>query len=185
MSQSKQEVSVNTGQDNGLLEGCITAIAQGDRSALELFYNRTKSAVYAYSLSVLKNKQDAEDVMQDCFITVYKSSHTYKKQGKPMAWVMTIAKNLCLMRLRQRKKTVNPVEFMEYVESVDELSFEQRILLKESMNSLSSEEHQIVILHTVAGFKHREIATFLDIPLATALSKYNRAIKKLKNIVNG
>ncbi len=167
--------------DNGLLEGCIEAIAQGDRSALELFYNKTKSSVYAFSLSILKDKQDAEDVMQDCFITVCHSAHSYKRQGKPMAWLLTITKNLCFGRLRQRKKTVNPEDFETFVESREDLPFEQRILLKECMSSLKDDEHQIVILHTVAGFKHREIATFLDIPLATTLSKYNRAIKKLRD----
>ncbi len=182
---TENQPSADVGQNNGFLEGCITAIAQGDRSALELLYNQTKSAVYAFSLSVLKNKQDAEDVMQDCFITVYHSAHSYKKQGKPMAWLMTIAKNLCFMRLRQRKKTVDSDDFTAYIESVEGLSFDQKILLKESMNSLSCEEQQVVVLHTVAGFKHREIAVFLDIPLATALSKYNRAIKKLRDKLTG
>ena len=49
------------------------------------------------------------------------------------------------------------------------------------MELLSDEERQIVILHAVAGFKHRETAKFLALPLSTILSKYNRAIKKLKN----
>ena len=48
------------------------------------------------------------------------------------------------------------------------------------MRNLSEEERQIVMLHAVAGFKHREIAATLDLPLATVLSKYNRALKKLK-----
>ncbi len=175
----------STNQNNEFLEGCIEAIGQGDRSALELFYNKTKSAVFAFSLSILKDRQDAEDVMQDCFITVCNSAHSYKKQGKPMAWLMTVTKNLCFGRIRQRKKTTNPEEFESFIEAREDLPPEQRILLKESMASLSSEEHQIVVLHTVAGFKHREIASLLDIPLSTTLSKYNRAIKKLREKMTG
>ena len=48
------------------------------------------------------------------------------------------------------------------------------------MNELSDEERQIVVLHVVSGFRHREIAAFLDMALPTVLSKYSRALKKLK-----
>lgn len=61
------------------------------------------------------------------------------------------------------------------------LSAEEKLLLQGCMNLLTEEERQIVILHAVAGFKHRQIADFLEIPLSTALSKYHRAIQKMKN----
>ena len=50
---------------------------------------------------------------------------------------------------------------------------------------LSDEERQIITLHAVSGLKHRQIAELLDIPLSTVLSKYNRAIKKLRNKIEG
>ncbi len=60
------------------------------------------------------------------------------------------------------------------------MSVEDRTVLSACMRQLSDGERQIVTLHAVAGFKHREIAAILQMPLATVLSKYNRAIKKLK-----
>ena len=53
------------------------------------------------------------------------------------------------------------------------------------MAGVSDEESQIVMLHAVAGLKHREIADMLDMPLATVLSKYNRALKKMRRIIEG
>ncbi len=174
--------SLNTAaaKDDSVLENCIAQIAQGDRSALEVLYNETKTSVYAYAISLLKNATDAEDVMQDCFITINSSAEGYIAHGKPMAWIMTIVKNLCFMRMRQQKKTVS-VEFFEpAITEVEGLTPEQRCILTECMASLTQQEHQIVVLYTVAGFKHREIAVFMGLPLPTVLSKYHRAIKKLR-----
>ena len=57
---------------------------------------------------------------------------------------------------------------------------EDRNVLLACMEQLSDQERQIVILHAVSGFKHREIAALLELPLSTVLSKYNRALKRLR-----
>lgn len=57
------------------------------------------------------------------------------------------------------------------------------MVLQTVLSRLSVEERQIVILHSVEGFKHREIAQILDLPLGTALSKYHRALSKLRKML--
>ena len=56
-----------------------------------------------------------------------------------------------------------------------------KLVIQACLNKLSDQERQIVVLHAMAGFKHREIAEFLELPLSTCLSKYHRAITKIKN----
>ena len=56
-------------------------------------------------------------------------------------------------------------------------------MLLDALGKISEEERQIVLLHTAAGMKHREVAQTLEMPLATVLSKYNRSMKKLQNIL--
>ena len=63
------------------------------------------------------------------------------------------------------------------------VSAEDRLTLRFCLESLSEEERKIVVLHAVSGFRHREIAEFLDMPLATVLSKYARSVKKLRIIL--
>jgi len=116
---------------------------------------------------------------------VHSAAAAYRSSGKPMAWLITIAKNLCLMKLRERKKKaeVEDEDFFinaQYNED-SRLTPEDAFILNECMNELSDEERQIVVLHVVSGFKHREIASFLNMALPTVLSKYHRALKKLKN----
>ena len=86
------------------------------------------------------------------------------------------------MKLREyKKKSDIPKEDWEfYLDSHDNISYEDKLVIRDCMNKLSDEERQIVVLHAVSGFKHREIADILEIPLSTVLSKYSRAVKKFK-----
>ena len=70
-----------------------------------------------------------------------------------------------------------------YLAAKSEVSSDERVLLQTAMKILSDDEQQIVMLHAVAGVKHREIAALLDMPTATVLSKYSRAIKKLRTVM--
>ena len=160
------------------LDRWIKAIARGDRDALAQLYAATHGAVYAYALSILKNRLDAEDVLQDCYITILRSAGQYKSQDKPMAWIMTITRNLCLKLLRQQQRYL-PLENEElYCRA--ETDPDDRLLIRQCMQQLTDQERQIVVLHAVAGFSHGEIAKHLDLKLGTVLSKYHRAIQKLK-----
>lgn len=167
---------------NSLLDDLLKSIQSGDRDALAALYHEVSSSVYSFSLSILKNVHDAEDVLQDCFIRIYQSADQYHSTGKPMAWIMTIAKNLCYMRLRQQSKTDSlPEQWDNLIAWNEEATTIDRVVLQQCMSRLTDEQRQIVVLHAVAGLKHREIAQLMDLALPTVLSKYHRAIQKLRN----
>jgi len=164
------------------LDRYITGIANGDKQALSDLYRNASAAVYGYALSILKNSHDAEDVLHDCFVNIYSNAQNYRSSGKPMAWILTITKNLCLLKMREHKKLsdIPEEDWQSYITDCHEMSSDDKVVLEQCMTVLSDEERQIVLLHAVAGFKHREIASHMDMALATVLSKYNRAIKKLR-----
>lgn len=169
-------------KNSRLIEDYILEMSNGDTEALAKVYNMTRISVYGFILSILKNKHDAEDVLQDTYIRLYQSSSTYQAKGKPMAYLFIIAKNLCLMKLRNDKKMVD-IEEWDWESIISEqpgVTVEDKIVLNTARKILSNEENQIVMLYTTAGLKHREIADLLQLPLATVISKYHRAIKKLK-----
>lgn len=165
------------------VDECIFALSQGDDLALERLYYLTSSAIYAFALSVTKNPDDAKDVMHDTFVKAYESAHNYISNGKPMAWLLTIAKNLCYTQFRKQSRFADVSdEDIEARFSRDEVPVEDKLAVEQMLAALDANERQIVALHAVSGLKHREIAGMLGIPLATVLSKYNRAIKKLQKI---
>lgn len=167
---------------NQRLDAALEQIARGDRQALAALYRETNPAVYGFAFSVVKNAHDAEDVLQDTYLRIYAAAPGYVSVGKPMAWILTICRNLCLQRLRERTRQAEiPQEDWErYLEGCPGVTTEDRMVIAECMNKLSDEERQIVVLHAVAGFKHREIGELLELGVSTVLSKYHRAIKKLK-----
>ena len=164
------------------IEQLIIDIAQGDSHAIEMLYRKTSKNIFGYALSILKNPTDTEDVLHDCYMQIIKRASSYQSVGKPMAWVMTIAKNLCYDAMRERKKTkmLPEMEQFKTIAEQNNLSHEESILLNECMNGLCDGDRQIVVLHAICGYKHYEIADWLQLPLSTVLSKYRRALLKLR-----
>jgi len=154
----------------------IAAVAAGNQDALTQLYHETSAGVYAYALSVLKNSQDAEDVLQDCFLKIQSSAGAYRSKGKPMAWIFTITKNLCMDIMREKKKTA----VLSYDSGLSWADPDDRLVVEACLQILTDEERQIVVLYAVSGIKHREVAEIMGLPLSTVLSKYRRALKKMK-----
>jgi RNA polymerase sigma-70 factor (ECF subfamily) len=159
-------------------ESLFPRIAEGDKEAFICLYDQSWNAVFSYALSLLRNYEDAEDAAQDTFLKIRSAAHLYKPMGKPMAWVITITRNICLMRLREQKK--NAAWPMDDLGSAAFGDAEDRLVLAKAMEQLAQDECQIIFLHAVSGLRHREIAGIVGMPLNTVLSKYRRGLKKLR-----
>ena len=178
-------------------ENLIIRMAAGDNDAFRDLYQQTSSAVYGFALSILRNRQDAEDVMHDTYIRTYHSAVSYRPMGKPMAWLLTIVRNLCYNRLRSGNvcDDLSQYESLGVTEDTGlagALTAEDtseavldRMMLEKALGILDFEDRQIVILHAMTGMKHREIGELLELPTNTVISKYNRALKKMRNEING
>ena len=163
-------------------EALFIRIAENDMAAFEEFYRLTERTLYAFVVSTVKNHDDALDVVQDTYLKIRAAAHLYQPMGKPMAWVFTIARNLSISKLRSKQKN----DSIEMADIENDLNFsyisdpEDQLVLRTALKILSSEETEIILLHAVSGYTHREIAKNLDMNLSTVLSKYHRGLKKLK-----
>lgn len=168
-------------------ESLFLKIAEDDKSAFESLYRQTDKAVYGFILSILKNPHDAEDVMQDTYLRIRAAAHLYNAQGKPLAWIFTIARNLSFMKLRSEKRNSysNYEDLENKVQFASVMDSEDRIVLEAAFGILDAEERQIVVLHGITGLKHREIGEILHLPLSTVLSKYKRSLNKLRKYLEG
>ena len=135
-----------------------------------------------FYLPVERRNNYDEYAMQETYIKAFQNAGSYTPMGKPMAWLLTITKNLALMKLRTESGRNEALD-----ETLPSPGFEEctldRLTLQTALNALSEEERQIVTLHAIAGMKHREIAGMLGLPLATVLSKYHRSLSKLKKLL--
>ncbi len=160
----------------------IIKIGNGDKQAFQTLYECEYESVYGFVLSIIKNKYDAEDVLHETFIAVHRKASDYVPKGKPMAWIFTIARNAAYDKLNEKKR----IELFDESRSIGELDFseitdiEDKMVINTLFKVLNDEEKQMVMLHAVGGVRHREIASVMNMPLNTELSKYHRAIKKLQ-----
>ncbi len=177
-------VQTQLGDKRPIDDELMQQVATGDMDAFHQLYDRASKSVYAFALSITQNTHDAEDVLQETFLKVYAKAGEYTAQGKPMAWIFTIARNLALTRLRQRGKDLALDDSRDTIPDFSMVeNTEQRLVLETLFRLLTTEEKEILVMHVASGLKHREIATILELPLNTVLSKYHRAMKKLKAAV--
>jgi len=165
-------------------ENLILRMGRGDGAAFRDLYDQTSGIVYGFALSILRNRHDAEDVMHDAFIKVYQSAVTYRPMGKPLAWILTIVRNLSYNKMRAGTISEDIADYENVLPAADDGTVD-RLMLREALGILDFEERQIVILHALTGLKHREIAEILELPLGTVTSKYNRALKKMREAIDG
>ena len=159
----------------------VRRMASNDRTALGELYERYRSQVYGLALAVLKNRSDAEDVVQSTFVRVWDRAGTYREGNDAGAWIMTVTRNLALDWLRGRKNMVDIMSMAETLPDGDEFASQlDRMLLDHLLTALDCTERQIVMLHAVGGYTHREIARIVGKPSATVRWKYGGAVKKLQ-----
>jgi RNA polymerase sigma factor (sigma-70 family) len=157
----------------------LSTISRGDLKALEELYSLLRGSIYAFSLSILKDKSTAEDVLQETFIKLWDARENHKPDKNGRAWVFTIARNLCLDKLRAQGKTL-PLSSEQDDDCVPMyIELNSNIELRDALSTLNESTCRIVLLHLTAGFKFREIATLLSIEQSSAEWQYYSGIKKL------
>ena len=160
-------------------------IAEGNMDALETLYSSTERTLYAYLLSLTKDHNLAVDLLQETYIKVMGAAHLYQPQGKPMAWIFSIAKILSHDKLRKRNRevVVGETEVFDRINLSYEMHPENRLVLEAALAELAETERSIILLFSVSGLKHREIAGLLNLNISTVLSKYHRGLKKLRTFL--
>lgn len=159
---------------------------------LENIYNEAYRPVYWTAFSLLKNEQDAEDVVQDTFISFITNYGDMKDTGKAVALLKKISANKCLDRIKLSKTDAVEDEFFENIEAVPEDFLPESIIESEQMRkvvmdiiekSLSEDVRRTLILFYFNELSTKEISEALGIPQGTVLWRLNFAKKKIKKEV--
>ena len=163
-----------------------------DNQIIALYWQRNEQAIsetetkygsYCRSIvyGILQNGADTEECINDTWLRAWDAIPP-QKPARLSAFLGRIARNLALMKLRERARTQDlpPEDWESFAIDSHDVTTEDRTVLAAALSTLSDQERQIIMLHVTAGLKHREIAEMLGMPLATVLSKYARSLKKLK-----
>lgn len=140
-------------------------------------YNEYFDRIYYKILSTIKNSEDAEDVAQEVFISVYKNLKKFREESNLYTWIYRIAINKTYDFFRKKKIDVELNDEILNIESNED--FNVPILLDEKLKKLSFQEREIVILKDIYGYKLREISDMKGINLSTIKTTYYKAIKDM------
>ncbi|MCK6622595.1 MAG: sigma-70 family RNA polymerase sigma factor [Calditrichaceae bacterium] len=171
----------------------IAQFQQGDVDAFDILVRRYKDQLLNYVYRFVGNRIDAEDIVQETFLRVYKNKHYYKEIAKFSTWVYTIAGNLAKTELRRRKrrKVFSVSNFVNDERDFDipdmnrnpEKEVDGSIkddFIQKAIEKLPSKFKEVILLRDVQGFAYEEISQILNIPLGTVKSRVNRGRLKLQ-----
>ena len=140
-------------------------------------YEEYFDRVYYKVLSVVKNDDDAEDICQETFISVYKNLSKFREESNIYTWIYRIAINKTYDFFKKRK-----VEFEindDVLSLPEDINFDTKIILQEKLKLISEKEREIVILKDIYGYKLKEIAEIKNMNLSTVKSVYYKALKDM------
>ena len=159
-------------QQTTLIQKCI----EGDAKYQKELYRLYMPAMYNRAVRMLKQKEDAKDVIQEVFVKVFKDLHQLKDIESVGAWIKRITVNSCISYLRKNKMT--EVEWGSHAEDIpqDEIDMNLNVdLIHEAIRQLPAGARMVFTLHVMEGYKHIEIAEILNINISTSKTQYRRA----------
>jgi RNA polymerase sigma-70 factor (ECF subfamily) len=168
--------------ESDLIKGCI----EGSPEMQKLLYDLYSSKMYGVCLRYAENAEDANDVMQEGFIKVYRSLPKFRSEGSFEGWIRRIFVNTSIEHYRKKTKKYNITEVQENTIEDKELSALDSLATKDILNiinELSPGYKQVFNLHVVEGYSHKEIADILGITEGTSKSQLARAKGVLKKII--
>ena len=162
----------------------IIRAVSGDKDAFCAVYSLYKDKLYKYAFYRLKSKEDAEDAVQDCVLCAYRQISSLKNRNAFDSWLFKILSACCNEKIKHIINAKNSVDFgqAELFLKSDNSAVEKTELV-EALETLSEEEREIVLLSCVAGFKSREIASFMDMTSGSVRSKLSRSLKKMRTFL--
>jgi RNA polymerase sigma-70 factor (ECF subfamily) len=159
--------------ETDLIKGCI----EGDRRMQKQLYDRFSPKMYAVCLRYMGNADDAQDILQEGFIKVYRNIERFRGEGSFEGWVRRIFVNTAIEQIRKKKMDVSLTEKEETIEfktvsAID--SINEKDLLK-IVRELSPGYRSVFNMYVVEGFSHKEIGELLGISEGTSKSQLARA----------
>ncbi|KAA0224203.1 sigma-70 family RNA polymerase sigma factor [bacterium] len=175
-------------------EDLIERFQQGELAAYEEIVRRYKDQLLNFVFRFLNNQEEAEDVVQETFLRVYRNRFAYTRVAKFSTWIYTIAGNLARTELRRRKRrrffslSDMGLEDRDYEISDEVFNPETHVdstlgeeIIQREISKLSPKFREVIILRDVQELSYEEISKIIRVPIGTVKSRVNRARLRLQN----
>jgi RNA polymerase sigma-70 factor (ECF subfamily) len=170
------------------LASLMSQVAQGDRAALRALYDATSSKLFGVCLRILSDREEAEDVLQDVYVTVWRRADRFDPARASVgAWLATIARNRAIDRLRARGPLAR-AEPVEELQLADEAPGAEAALhaaddarrLADCLGELDTRTAAVIRTAFFEGVTYEALALRLETPLGTVKSWIRRGLARLR-----
>lgn len=175
-------------------QNLMQKIANQDETALAHLYDQYSPLLFGLVLRIVKDRQEAEDLLQDIFLQVWEKAASFDhSRGHLCGWLTTLARNRSIDRVRQKQSTQRRQHKLEEGTLLEEpiqqeslnplqlvVSLEQSSLIREALKLLPREQSDVVLLAYFGGYSQSEIAEILDVPLGTVKTRTRQGMQKLQ-----
>lgn len=174
-------------------EALITSIQRKDVSALEVFYDRHRVLAYALALRMLSSPSDAEDVVQEAFLNVWRSADTFRpERSTARSWLLSIVHHRSIDKVRSRQSRPRAVELEEGMMIPDGADVWREVAarltsddVRRALDLLPAAQRETIELAYFKGYTHTQIAELMEVPLGTVKGRMRIGLHRLKSALEG
>lgn len=175
------------------LTALIARVANGDRTALAVVYDLTSAKLYGVCLRIARDRDAAEDILQDVYLKVWHRAGRYNRElGSPVTWLCAVARNAAIDWVRKHGTPLPPVIITPEVpggEIGDALAAmeadEDRAQIFDCLDALPANQQRAIRMAFFDGSSHTELASNLEVPLGTMKSWIRRGLLQLRGCLQG
>lgn len=189
---SSKRLSNVSADDSRLIRECL----KGRTAAFDELIRRYKDRLYNVVYRLVDNSQDAEDIVQDTFLSAYQSLASFKGDSQFFTWLYRIAANTAISMKRKQRVALS-IDASRNGESHEPLDgsetsrpghalerAEQERRVQEALNRLSAEHRTVLILKDMEDLKYEQMAEILQVPIGTIRSRLHRAREELRQLLH-
>jgi len=172
----------------------IDRVLNGDVPAYAMLVSKHKNMVFSIALKILNNREDAEEIAQDCFLKVFQALKTFEKKSKFSTWLYRIVYNAAISRTRKKRLELVPMD--DYVIqnfTDDEVSQgigdldpeEQKEMIEQAMKRLTDDENLLITLFYKGENSIEDISSITGLSMSNVKVRLHRIRKKLHGELAG
>jgi RNA polymerase sigma-70 factor, ECF subfamily len=163
--------------DAATVERCL----EGQPDAFRTLVERYQSRALGHAIAITRNRDDAQDAVQDAFLNAHRALHTFDRERVFYSWFYAILRNCCYKLVaRRRTDVVDHPARLDLLES-PAVPVDDRLAIERALAALSPTDREIVMLRHLDGLSYAELAAALEVPIGTVMSRLFNARKRLRD----
>ncbi|MDD8020485.1 MAG: RNA polymerase sigma factor [Acidobacteriota bacterium] len=180
----------NAGSYQSHPEFLVSRVKEGDREAFMKLVGLYQQKIFVLTYSMVREREDALDLVQETFLRLYEKINTYRPGENFSAWLMKIARNICIDFIRKQKArrkesldSLSPDRIDLADSGQDPARFNPGEIIQKAVSRLPAKQQAVFVLHHYQDLKYEEIAGELKISAGTVKSLHYKAVRKLRKML--